>query len=86
VFVYLPDSARYYAAARDSHIREAMRARVLAIADAQGLPIIDVVATFDAGGDARELFHYPGSHYNARGYARAAHAMAGGLRALGALR
>ena len=84
-FVYLPDSARYYAAERDSHIRDAMRERVLAIVGRLQIPLIDVVDGFDADGRARERFHFPGSHYNAEGYARAAGLVAAGLRGAGLL-
>ena len=72
VFVYLPESDRYFGAARDGRIRAHIRDRVLSIAAALELPIVDVAEAFGRAPDPRALFVYPGSHYNAAGYALAA--------------
>ncbi len=84
VFVYLPDSPRYVAAARDSRIRDRVRQRVLAIVAGLGIPVIDVHAAFAADSDPRALFVFPGSHYNATGYRVAADAIARGIGPLAA--
>jgi len=84
VFVYLPDSPRYYAAARDSRIRDRVRQRVLAIVSALDIPTIDVHAAFAAENDPRALFVFPGSHYNAAGYRLAAEAIGRGIGRLAA--
>jgi hypothetical protein len=72
VFVYLPESDRYFGANRDGLIRAHIRDRVLSIATALELPIVDVAEAFAESADPRALFVYPGSHYNAAGYALAA--------------
>ena len=79
VLVYLPDGPRYFAAARNSRIRDHIRARVFAIANETGLPVIDVHEAFAAYPDPKTLFVYPGSHYNADGYALAANTIAAKL-------
>lgn len=83
VFVYLPDSARFYAAGRDSRIRDGVRARVLALVDDLGIPLVDVTDAFARSPDPRALFHHPGSHYNPEGYALAARQVRTGLADLG---
>ena len=82
VFVYLPDSARYFAAERDSRIRRRLRHRAIEIVRQRGFPIIDVTGAFDDHPDPRRLFHYPGSHYNPDGYRLAAEAVRRGLEDL----
>ena len=72
VFVYLPESDRYFGAARDGRIRAHIRERVLSIAAALELPIVDIAEAFGRAPDPRALFVYPCSHYNAAGYALAA--------------
>ncbi len=82
VFVYLPDGPRYFASASSSRIRNHIRTYVLAIAEATALPVIDVHKAFAAHADPKTLFAYPGSHYNADGYALAADAVTAGLQSL----
>jgi len=86
VFVFMPDAPRYFAVADNSHIRERVRNQVLAVARNLGLPVIDVHAAIRAlPVDARRgLYVYPGSHFNAKGYALAARAIAAGLEKVGA--
>ena len=72
VFVYLPESDRYFGANRDGRIRAHIRDRVLSTATALALPIVDVAEAFGRAPDPRALFVYPGSHDNAAGYALAA--------------
>ncbi len=82
VFVYLPESDRYFGSNRDGQIRAHIRDRVLAIAAALDLPVIDVAEAFARAPDPRALFVYPGSHYNAPGYALAARTVGDALAIL----
>ncbi len=75
VFVYLPESDRYFGSERNGRIRARIRRRVLATAEALGLPIVDVGDAFARVSDPRRLFTYPGSHYNAEGYELTARAV-----------
>ena len=81
LFVYLPDSTRYFASPRDSRIRDHIRQRVLTIVAELGLPVIDVHQTFAAHPDPRSLYVYPGAHLNEDGYHLAARAVDAGLAA-----
>jgi len=83
IFVYLPDSTRYFASPRDSRIREHIRDRVLDIVTGMDLPVIDVHETFTAYADPRSLYVYPGSHLNEGGYRAAAEAVDAGLKKYG---
>ncbi len=80
LFVYLPDSTRYFASPRDSRIRDHIRQRVLAIVAELGLAVIDVHQAFAAHADPRSLYVYPGAHLNEDGYGVAARAVDAGLR------
>ena len=80
VFVYLPDSARYFASAQNSRIRDYLRIRVLTAVEAADIPLIDIHRVFAATGDPRALFRFPGSHYNEAGYRTVAEAVAKVLR------
>lgn len=82
VFVYLPESDRYFGAERDGRIRAHIRGRVLSIAAALELPIVDIAEAFGRAPDPRALFVYPGSHYNAAGYALAAQTVQDALKAM----
>lgn len=82
VFVFMPDSPRYFAAARDSRIRDRVRQRILAIVAGLGIPLIDVHPAFAAERDPRALFVFPGSHYNEAGYRLAAETIGRGIEAL----
>ncbi|MBI2584720.1 MAG: SGNH/GDSL hydrolase family protein [Rhodospirillales bacterium] len=84
VFVFMPDSPRYFAAARDSRIRDRVRQRILAIVAGLGIPLIDVHPAFAAERDPRALFTFHGSHYNEAGYRLAAEAIGRGIEALAA--
>ncbi|MCH7958131.1 MAG: hypothetical protein IIC54_11780 [Proteobacteria bacterium] len=75
-FVYLPSSARYFAAPVNGRIRDFIRTRVLDIVRDMGIALIDVEAAFAASPDPRRLFVYAGSHYNGEGYAVTARAVA----------
>ncbi len=79
IFVYLPDSTRYFASPRDSRIRDHIRERVLDIVTGMDLPVIDVHEAFAAQADPRSLYVYPGSHLNEVGYRVAAEAVEAGL-------
>ncbi|MFQ5764123.1 MAG: SGNH/GDSL hydrolase family protein [Rhodospirillales bacterium] len=84
VFVFMPDTPRYFAAPRDSRIRDRVRGRVLDLAQGLGLPVIDVHGAIAAHPDPQALFVYPGSHFNEAGYKAAAEAIAKGLEKVGA--
>lgn len=66
--VYLPDSARYFASARNSRVRDWLRTEVLAIVRTTGIELIDVHEVFAGHPDPRALFRFAGSHYNETGY------------------
>ncbi|MDH5749293.1 MAG: GDSL-type esterase/lipase family protein, partial [Rhodospirillales bacterium] len=74
-FVYLPESPRYFAAARDNDIRDHLRNEVLKQVAALKIPLIDLHPSFAAQPDPRRMFQYPGSHYSPEGYKVAADAI-----------
>jgi hypothetical protein len=83
-FVYLPPADEPpqrlggHALAR---IEFATRRRVLALARALGLPVIDVTEAFAAHPEPDSLFACPGCHYSEAGYRLAADAVRAGLAA-----
>jgi lysophospholipase L1-like esterase len=81
VFVYLPESGRYFAAARDNAIRDRLRGRVLEILAERDIPLVDVHEAFAASPDPRQMYQYPGSHFNDDGYKLTADLIANYLRA-----
>lgn len=83
VFVYLPDSTRYFSSARDNRIRDHIRRRVLDIVTSMDLPVIDVHEAFVAHGNPRSLYVYPGAHLNEGGYRVASEAVEAGLGTYG---
>ena len=68
VFVYLPDAPRYWAAERNSLIRNHLRRRVLGIVAGLGIPVIDIHKAIIREPDPKKLYVFPGSHFNADGY------------------
>jgi len=68
VFVYLPDAPRYWAAERNSLIRDHLRRRVLDIVAGLGIPVIDIHTAIAAEPDPKKLYVFPGSHFNEDGY------------------
>lgn len=68
VFVYLPDSTRYFASPRHGRIRDHVRDRILAAVRDVGLPVVDIHAAFAAHPDPTSLFYFPWSHFNEEGY------------------
>ena len=54
---------------------------MLSIAAALELPIVDIAEAFGRAPDPRALFVYPGTHYNAAGYALAAQTIRDALAA-----
>lgn len=68
VFVYLPDSARYWSAERNSSIRDHLRRRVLDIIIELDIPVIDIHTAVKAEFDPKKLFVFAGSHFNQNGY------------------
>lgn len=75
IFVYLPESDRYFGLGGPGEIRERVRERVMATVAKLELPVIDVARAFSSHPDPLALFQYPGSHYNVRGYKVAAEAI-----------
>ncbi len=73
-FVYLPGPGRYFSPRQRQQL-DAMRERVLPMVREQGIPVVDVVQVFAANGNPQQMFVYPGSHYNNRGYRVAATAV-----------
>jgi hypothetical protein len=69
--VFLPDWGRMRRMGDDSQYQQ--KDEVLAAAAKSGVPVIDVQQAFSKSPDpARELFDFPGSHYNRLGYQAAA--------------
>ena len=65
-FVYLPSASRYVGSAE---VPVRMRARVLSVVSALGIPVIDIHPVFQAHGDVRSLFPWGGyGHYNEKGH------------------
>jgi hypothetical protein len=66
--VYLPERERY-AVPSVAELDETNRARVRAIADSLGVPVIDIHEAFEAHGDPLALFPFRRrGHYNEEGH------------------
>jgi hypothetical protein len=77
--VYLPDSDRYLSRFGVGTVRQTIYHGVQDIARRHGVLMIDVASTFARHAAPETLFAYPGSHYNAAGYALAANTIAAAL-------
>lgn len=75
IVVYLPDSARYFAASHNSQTRDHLRQQALKTLEELDLPVVDVHRAFASQKDVATLFQYPGSHYSNAGYRVAAEAI-----------
>ena len=83
-FVYLPEAARYASRRGKGDPKHHAYAEVLALAKDLALPVIDFQATLVREPDPLVAFSGYG-HYNARGYAMLAQAIAARLRQDGAV-
>lgn len=72
VFVYLPESARFFAARQNGKLRLRLHDLALGAARKLDLPVIDIAGSFAQDTDPARFFVYPGSHYNEAGYERVA--------------
>lgn len=75
IFVYLPESARYFAAEQNGLLRQRIYLAATDAAKKLDLQIVDVAADFRQDGNPARFFAYPGSHYNEAGYERVAQAI-----------
>jgi membrane protein implicated in regulation of membrane protease activity len=81
ILVYLPESARYFAAAQNGDLRRRIHEAVLTSVGNLDIPVIDMAAEFQKDGNPARFFVYPGSHYNEAGYGRTAKAIEDYLQA-----
>ena len=77
--VYLPDSDRYLSRFGVGTVRQTIYHGVQDIARRHEVPMINVAVAFARQTAPETLFAYPGSHYNAAGYALAADTIAAAL-------
>ncbi len=77
--VYLADSDRYLSRFGVGTVRQTIYHGVQDTARRRDIPMIDVASAFARHAAPETLFAYPGSHYNAAGYALAAQTIAAAL-------
>lgn len=75
VLVYLPESARYFAAEQNGDLRRRIHEAVLETAGSLNIPVIDIADVFKRDENPGRFFVYPGSHYNEAGYGQVAAAI-----------